>query len=180
MARTGVLYESRGGQTEKIARHMAEVVRERVADVQIVDVEDLPAGFDLEELDSVIIGAPICFSRHTGGVTAFIRNHQEILSLRPSFSCSVSLNAKTELQHKGAAQGYATALLAPTDWTPKATATFAGALRYLDYNWFIRFMMKCIAAGHGSDTDTSRNYEYTKWDLVDEFAREFAGPPGGR
>ena len=72
-----------------------------------------------------------------------------------------------------------TKFLVRTGWTPKATGTLAGAVLYRDYNWFIRFLMKCFAAGHGGQTDTSRNYEYTKWDLVEKFARECAGSLGG-
>ncbi|MCP4197028.1 MAG: hypothetical protein GY762_07740, partial [Proteobacteria bacterium] len=102
-------------------------------------------------------------------------NHREILSQRPSFFFSVSLNANNESLVPGDAERYVTKFLAKTRWTPKATATFAGALLYRDYNWFIRFMMKCIVAGHGGQTDTSRNYEHTKWDLVEKFARECAG-----
>jgi len=173
LAKLGVLYESRGGQTEKIARRMAEAVKELVGEVQVADIRNLPAGFDLGEFDAVILGAPIYFSRHTGGMKAFIRNHRETLSQRPSFFFSVSLNANSESPRD--AERYVTKFLARTGWTPKATATLARALLYRDYNWFIRFVMKCNAASHGGDTDTSRNYEYTKWDLVEKFARECAG-----
>jgi menaquinone-dependent protoporphyrinogen IX oxidase len=40
-------------------------------------------------------------------------------------------------------------------------------------------MMKFIVARHGGQTDTSRNYEYTKWDLVEKFAKECVGSLGG-
>jgi menaquinone-dependent protoporphyrinogen oxidase len=33
--------------------------------------------------------------------------------------------------------------------------------------------MRRIAAKHHSDVDTSRDYEYTDWDDVKAFAREF-------
>lgn len=171
----GILYESRGGQTEKIARRMAEAVNELVGEVEVADIRDLPAGFDLGEFDAVILGAPIYFSRHTGGMKAFVRNHLEVLSQRPSFFFSVSLNANTESKRPGAAEKYVTKFLAKTGWMPKTTATFAGALLYRDYNWFTRFVMKCLAAGHGGHTDTSRNHEYTKWDLVEDFARDCVG-----
>ncbi len=175
----GILYESRGGQTEKIARRMAEAVKKLVGEVQVADIRNLPAGFDLRGFDAFILGAPIYYSRHTGGMKAFIRNHREILSQRPSFFFSVSLNANNESKLRGVAERYVTKFLARTGWTPKATATLAGAVLYRDYNWFIRFLMKCLVASHGGQTDTSRNYEYTKWDVVERFARECAGSLGG-
>ncbi len=178
-AKLEILYESRGGQTERIARRMAEAVKVLVGEVEVADIRNLPAGFDLGEFDAVILGAPIYFSRHTRGMKAFIRNHREVLSNRPSFFFSVSLNANNESMHPGVAERYVTKFLTRIGWMPRATATFAGALLYRDYNWFIRFMMKCIATGHGGHTDTSRNYEYTKWDLVEKFARECAGSLGG-
>ena len=179
LGKLGILYESRGGQTEKIARRMAEAVKELVGEVQVADIKNLPSGFDLGEFDTVILGAPIYFSRHTGGMKAFILNHREILSQRPSFFFSVSLNANSESKQRGNVEKCVTKFLTKTGWTPKATATLAGALLYRDYNWFIRFMMKCIVAVHGGQTDTSRNYEYTKWDLVEKFARKCAGSLGG-
>jgi len=47
LAKLGVLYESRGGQTEKIAWRMAVAVKELVGEVQVADIRNLPAGFDL-------------------------------------------------------------------------------------------------------------------------------------
>jgi menaquinone-dependent protoporphyrinogen oxidase len=49
----------------------------------------------------------------------------------------------------------------------------AGALLYTHYNFFIRWMMKRIVATAGGDTDTSRDYEYTDWNDVRAFARDF-------
>ena len=179
LGKLGILYESRGGQTEKIARRMAEAVKELVGEVQVADIRNLPAEFDPGKFDAVILGAPVYFSRHTGGMKAFILDHREILSQRPSFFFSVSLNANNESKLRGVAERYVTKFLARTGWTPKATATLAGAVLYRDYNWLIRFLMKCLVASHGGQTDTSRNYEYTKWDLVEKFARECAGSLGG-
>jgi menaquinone-dependent protoporphyrinogen oxidase len=158
---------------------MAEAVKELVGEVQVADIRNLPTGFDLGEFDAVILGAPIYLSRHTSGMKAFIRNHREILSQRPSFFFSVSLNANEESKHIADVEKCVTKFLAKTGWTPKATAALAGAVLYRDYNWFIRFLMKFIAAGHGGKTDTSRNHEYTNWDLVEKFARECAGSLSG-
>jgi menaquinone-dependent protoporphyrinogen oxidase len=33
--------------------------------------------------------------------------------------------------------------------------------------------MRRIASRKGLDTDTSRDYDYTDWDAVDRFARDF-------
>ncbi|MCP4603308.1 MAG: hypothetical protein GY847_22795, partial [Proteobacteria bacterium] len=85
LGKLGILYESRGGQTEKIARRMAEAVKELVGEVKVADIRNLTAGFDLGEFDALILGAPVYYSRHTGGMKTFVKNHREILSQRPSF-----------------------------------------------------------------------------------------------
>ena len=60
-----------------------------------------------------------------------------------------------------------------TGWTPPHTKQVAGALLYRKYNFFMRWVMKRIAAKAGGDTDTSRDYEYTDWNDVRAFASQF-------
>ncbi len=61
----------------------------------------------------------------------------------------------------------------------------AGAVPYTQYNWLKKWVMKRVVAKAGGDTDTTRDYEYTDWDDLRAFAREFAGrveagqPAGG-
>jgi menaquinone-dependent protoporphyrinogen oxidase len=51
----------------------------------------------------------------------------------------------------------------------------AGALVYTQYNIFIRHVMKLIVKSHGrSELDTSRDFDFTNWERVDTFARDFA------
>ena len=38
----------------------------------------------------------------------------------------------------------------------------------------MKLVMKRIAKKEGADTDTSRDYEYTDWDAVAEFAKDFS------
>ena len=65
--------------------------------------------------------------------------------------------------------------LGDTGWTPNAKQIFAGALPYRKYGWFTRMLMKRIVKKGGGDTDTSRNYEYTDWNVVNEFASSIGG-----
>ena len=50
-----------------------------------------------------------------------------------------------------------------TGWTPAITRHVAGALRYSQYDYFKRLIMKMIAKHQGGDTDASRDHEYTDW-----------------
>ena len=48
-------------------------------------------------------------------------------------------------------------------WKPNMTASFAGALKYTQYNWLKRALIKHIAKKEGGSTDTSQDHEYTDW-----------------
>jgi menaquinone-dependent protoporphyrinogen oxidase len=63
--------------------------------------------------------------------------------------------------------------LAETGWKPSVTKVVAGALPYTRYNWFIRRVMKRIAAKAGGDTDATRDYEYTDWQDLRGFTEQF-------
>ncbi len=54
------------------------------------------------------------------------------------------------------------------------TLPVAGALRYSQYGLLKRVVMRRIAGKESGDTDTSRDYEYTNWDDVAMFARQFS------
>jgi menaquinone-dependent protoporphyrinogen oxidase len=54
------------------------------------------------------------------------------------------------------------------------TTQIAGALKYTQYDFFKRLIMKMIAKREGQTTDTSKDYEYTDWNAVKKFTLEFA------
>ena len=54
------------------------------------------------------------------------------------------------------------------------TTQIAGALKYTQYDFFKRIIMKMISKKEGRTTNTSQDYEYTNWNLVKEFVNRFA------
>lgn len=174
MKRIAVLYDTTEGQTAKIACKMAELARDSGNDVTVMEVRKLPENFQLDAFDGVIIGGSIHVGKHSPALVEFVKQNRRMLEKGPSAFFSVSLSAagKSERQQQNA-ERCLDEFLVETEWTPRMKATFAGALLYQDYGFFKRLMMKWIAKQEGGDTDTSRNYEYTTWSAVDEFAREF-------
>jgi menaquinone-dependent protoporphyrinogen oxidase len=181
MGRIAVLYDSTEGQTANIADAIGEIATSAGHDVSVRDVRELPDDFGLESFDGFIVGASIHVGKHSRPFTAFVKRSRRLLEARPSAFFSVSLSAagKTE-EKKQEAQRYLKEFLSETEWTPQVTATFAGALRYREYNFFKRLIMKWIAKNEGGDTDTSRNYEYTDWGQVHTFVGEFLRQVGQR
>jgi menaquinone-dependent protoporphyrinogen oxidase len=86
--------------------------------------------------------------------------------------------SETSAEWRRLAQGYIAHLLDKTDWKPRWTATFSGALRYTRYGAVTRWIMKMISRHTGGPTDTSRDHEFTDWDAVDRFAERLTAELG--
>jgi menaquinone-dependent protoporphyrinogen oxidase len=113
--------------------------------------------------------------KHPKRVHEFVRAERNALRTRPSAFFQVCLSAAAATRDRRTeGDRYVEEFVAATGWRPDRTAVFAGALRYSQYGFLERAMMKRIAAEMGGDTDTSRDYEYTDWDAVERFAAEFA------
>jgi len=175
MSRILILYDTSDGQTEKIARHISRILEETGSEPRVENLRRLPPGLSIASYEGMILGASIHAGKHSRQATRFVRDNLATLTDLPSGFFSVSLSAAGSSQEQREhARQCLDAFLDQTNWQPDRTATFAGALLYRQYNWLLRRLMKWIAAKEGGDTDTSRDFEYTDWEQVDEFARSFS------
>ena len=173
MNRILVLYGTTEGQTAKIAREIA------VRLVQAGAPADLIRAGPADPSPSDYAGIIVAASMHVGGyqkpVQKWLRAHVGEFGAKPSAFVSVCLAIQSK-QEKSRAE----AALIPRrfvdeiGWHPQVIKVFAGALPYSRYNPLIRWIMKRIAKAEGGDTDTTRDYEYTDWRDVREFADRFA------
>jgi menaquinone-dependent protoporphyrinogen oxidase len=163
MPSTLILYASVEGHTERIARRVAELLRGRGQGVELV-----PAGrqIDLSRYAAVVVGASVHYGHHPASLAVLLREHAAALASCKSAFFSVSLGAK---------ERYATKFLSQARWRPQLTAVFPGALQYSKYGPIKRRVVQAFAAIGGHDTDTSRDYDYTDWKAVENFATAFAG-----
>jgi menaquinone-dependent protoporphyrinogen oxidase len=93
----------------------------------------------------------------------------------PSAFFSVSLAAASGLEDEQLeVQKITTDFLEQTGWKPLITSQVAGALKYTEYDYLKRLIMKLISKKEGGATDTSQDYEYTDWDEVTKFTNEFS------
>lgn len=164
---------SHDGQTTKIARRIAETLRDCGLDATLADGGSAQVGREIGKHDAVVIGAAVRFGHHLPDAEALVRQNLARLSTRPTAFYSVSLSAAGDQKQHEDADRLVDEFLARTHWKPRQVAVFAGALRYREYNLFLRWVMRFIAAKAGGDTDTSRDYVYTDWGAVDRFARDF-------
>ena len=175
MARILVLYSSHDGQTRRIAARVAEVLDRAGHDAELCSAEAPDAGRAIGASDGVIVGAAVRYGHFAPRLQALVKGRKQLLAALPSAFFAVCLSAGGPGAKPGLARGYVDDLVRRTGWQPEDTAIFAGALRYREYNPFIRLMMRLIVGHAGGDTDTSRDYEYTDWQAVERFAARFAG-----
>jgi menaquinone-dependent protoporphyrinogen oxidase len=172
VSRALILYGTTEGQTAQIAEVIAEALRDRGHEADHVDVESLddalPGGYD-----AVIVGASIHMGKHDKHVVEFVQKNLDELARQPSAFFSVSLAAYGDAQE---AEGYVDQFEEETGWRPDKVAMFGGALRYTQYGFIKRHMMKKIAQDKPGNLglDLSRDYVYTEWDAVKRFAEHFA------
>jgi menaquinone-dependent protoporphyrinogen oxidase len=169
-----IVYETTEGQTRKISHFMEAILKDYGHDVTVTDASETPPA--PSSYDAVIIGASVHINKYQSAVLHYITQHIEALNKIPGAFFSVCLAVASEIdeEHKEAAK-VTNYFLEHIGWKPLMTAQIAGALKYTQYDFFTRLVMKRIARREGRATDTSKDYEYTDWDAVREFAAEFAG-----
>ncbi len=163
------------GQTRRIAAEIAATLREQgfVSDVHCLS-EAMPA-VDWSNVRGVVVGASIHAGRHQKAAADFVRREAGHLSACPSAFFSVSLSAASRNPAEvDAARGLATHFVRQTGWEPTRVLSVAGKLAYSQYGFLIKQIMRFIAWREGAPTDTSRDYEFTDWSMVRQFALDVA------
>jgi len=167
-----VLFATTDGHTEKIARALADVLAGSGAPVDVVEAAD--GAPSPEAYAGVIVAASVHAGGYQRSVRRWVRTHAEALQRMPAAFVSVCLGV---LQHDATTRADLDAILerfvTTTGWRPAIVKPVAGALLYTRYGWVRRFVMRRIVAKAGGDTDTSRDYEYTDWADLRQFARDF-------
>ena len=169
-----VLYGTSEGQTAKIAARIAATIGDRGHETSAFDVRDRPESFALERYDAVVVGASIHVGKQQAEVREFVVDNREFLSGVPTAFFQVSLSSADEEKREEAA-GYVESFLTETGWYPDRIGQFGGALRFSEYGFLKRLVMKRIARDL-LDTKGTRegDVEFTDWDAVDAFAADVA------
>ena len=170
MANVLILYATSEGQTGRIAERISERLRaagHRVTALRAREEELLP---EIAAFDAVIVGASVHYGHHPTYFARALQRQREALQARPSVFFSVSLSADGPGANRPAAARYVRKYLRKIGWQPRTTAAFGGALRYSEYAWWKRELVRLFVRVAGGDTDISRDYEYTDWAAVTQFA----------
>lgn len=174
MGRILILYGTTDGHTRKISETLAKTFKEEKCVVDLINAREASLDLPINEYDAVVITASIHAFNYQRSVKRWVRRHAAELIKKPNAFVSVSLGI---LEKRPRAQEDLQKILdrftASTRWRPMMTKAVAGAVPYTRYGFLKKWMMKKIAAKAGGDTDTSRDYEYTDWDDLKNFGRDF-------
>lgn len=176
-----VAYASIEGQSEKIALRIASALEADGAFVQLVDTIEHPETGIASDVEGIVAGGPLHQEHHPEALASWLVTHREQLSGIPFAFFSVSLSAASDRQQDlDDAGDVMQAFLKKLQLSPALKTTIAGALKYSKYGFIKkRIMRNIVKKSGGRDLDMSRDYEYTDWKQVDEFAKEFLGLLGG-
>jgi menaquinone-dependent protoporphyrinogen oxidase len=178
MDRVLILYGTTDGQTAKIAEALATTMREEGAVVAAIEAS-VAGTVSPADYDAVIVAASI----HAGGFqkvvgrwldanawalvhkpTAFVAVCLAVLENKPSVDAEIERIVQRFVGMHG--------------WKPGQVKAVAGAVRYTRYNWIKKLVMRRIVRKAGGGTDIRRDYEYTDWNDLRDFARHFVAAYG--
>ena len=170
-----IAYATMEGHTAVIAERLGATLAERGHDVRLEHVGKQPVVIPTDT-DAVIVAGSIHAGKHLPELSAFVRQNRDRLTDLPSALVTVCLSAVEDTPEATAeTNSYVQQFISGTGWQPVQTIAFAGCLAWTQYDFFTRLIMKLITRQHGvSDQDTSRDYDYTDYDAVRQFAETFA------
>jgi menaquinone-dependent protoporphyrinogen oxidase len=172
MSRILVVYGSTYGHTLRVATRIRDVIVGEGQEADLIWGADLPDGLRVADYDGVVIAASVLMGRYQPYVRSFVREHAHELSTTPSAFVSVCGSASGD---PPLAQSYIDRFLLETEWwNPAVTRSFTGEVAYTRYNPVLRWWLKRISRRKGLPTDTTRDWDFTEWDEVERFARQFA------
>lgn len=173
--RTLFVYGTTEGHTRELCNFAARCLRETGATATVEQ-----AGADAShpvpgEYDAVFLAASLHVGPYQAPLVDYARAQHAALNAAPSAFISVSLAAAGLNPHdwEGLEQCLAR-FQHETLWTPRAVHQAAGAIRYSQYDFFKRLVIKHIAHQRGQETVTSRDYDLTDYEALKRFVLEFA------
>lgn len=169
-----VLYATVEGHSRKIAEHAAAQLEKMGHGVVLGDVRE--PGFAVPgRFGAVLLCAPIHLGRYPDSVARFIIDWKAALAEVPTALVSVTLAIRSDSpEERAEAEGFPAKLEKKTGFHIAKVHHAAGALKYLEYDFFRRMLMRQIAAKEGGPVDTTRDHEFTDWGALDTFLQEFA------
>ena len=162
-----IIYSTTDGQTISIAEKIGEVL-ENSKVISIADAETL----NLNDFETIVIGASIRYGKHKPEVYKFIKDNLEILDAKKNAFFSVNVVARKPEKNTPDTNPYMQKFLELSKWSPKNLSVFAGKIDYPQYKFVDKQMIRFIMWMTKGPTDINGTFEFTDWKKVESFAEE--------
>jgi len=176
-----VLYGPSASQTRVISERIAHNLRASGFPAESVNLQGL-AEFDLSRCIAAVLLAPVHQGKHEQAVVDFVKAHRAELGRLPVAFISSTIEtgaapaedgAGRLAQFEGDGEKAPNPFFAETGWHPTRIKSFAGAISYTHYNFFVRIALKLLAPKGGAGTDSGGVRREAGWDALDVFVNEF-------
>ena len=162
-----IIYSTTDGQTISIAEKIGEVL-ENSKVISIADAETL----NLNDFETIVIGASIRYGKHKPEVYKFIKDNLEVLDTKKNAFFSVNVVARKPEKNTPDTNPYMQKFLELSKWSPKNLSVFAGKIDYPQYKFVDKQMIRFIMWMTKGPTDINGTFEFTDWKKVESFAKE--------
>ena len=166
-----IIYSTTDGQTKKIC----ETLKNNSINKSSYEVLSLEEAFliGVEKYEKIIIGASIRYGKHNQRVYKFIQNNKNILDKKKSAFFSVNVVARKNDKNTPETNPYIKKFLRKSKWLPKKLGVFAGKIDYPKLGFINKHAIRFIMFMTNGPTNTNNTYEFTDWQSVKKFIREF-------
>jgi menaquinone-dependent protoporphyrinogen oxidase len=178
-----VVFATRQGHTEEVARRVAITLRDCGETVDTVSAAEIPAGFDAARYGGAFLLASVHLGKHEREMVRFVKQHLTALEHVPTAFLSVSLQeanvedqtAPFEARSKAAqdVRHLVESFCHETGLHPSRIWPVAGALTFSRYGALTGFVMRRIAKAQGVH-DVTHDHDFTDWRGLDRFVRTMA------
>ena len=163
------LYSTTDGHTKRICEYIGNILKQQNHEIKIE-----PISLELKKLseyDAIILGASIRYGKHQKSVFNFINKHKDLLETKKSAFFSVNVVARKNEKNSPNTNPYMKKFLKTSSWQPNKLGVFAGKVDYPSYKVFDKYIIRMIMWITKGPTDTSQSYEFTDWNVVENFAK---------
>ncbi|GIU52945.1 MULTISPECIES: menaquinone-dependent protoporphyrinogen IX dehydrogenase [Shewanella] len=171
MAKTLVIYYSRGGHTAQISRAIAEQIVHNGHQCDVVNILDNNhADIDWASYDAIALGACVLYGSYHKSVFEFVTRYQAELSNKPNSFFCVNVVARKPEKRIPENNKYLQKFIELSPWTPQDVKIIPGKVNYPSWTWYDSLAIRLIMKMTDGPTDPSTVIDYTDWDDVKVYA----------
>jgi len=169
-----IVYETLEGQTGKIAAFAADKLRKAGHQVTMIDTSDRMIQATFDDVETVILAAPVHERRHPKNFEVFVGASRDDLTSKKTMMISVSLSAAFP-EGLEEAQEYLTEMTMRTKFKPDVEVLAAGAVQPSGYDYFQEQVIRHAVLGDRYYDLEDGHHEFTDWTALETQLSAFLG-----